>query len=184
MLFVRGKKIFILSAGRLWDEAKNVGALDFIAPKLDWDIYIAGDMKYSDNEPAPGRENRGREVRKNYSPVYLGRLCPGNLASWYAEAAIYALAARYEPFGLSVLEAALSGCALVLGDIASLREIWGDAAVFVPPDDKDAIAYAINSLIADSRRREFLADKARDRALKFTSQRMALAYLQVYQDLV
>ncbi len=32
------------------------------------------------------------------------------------------LPARYEPFGLSVLEAALSGCALVLGDIPSLRE--------------------------------------------------------------
>lgn len=116
--------------------------------------------------------------------MYLDRLCPENLASWYAEAAIYALPALYEPFGLSVLEAALSGCALVLGDSASLREIWGDAAVFVPPDDKDAIAYAINSLIADSRRRQFLADKARDRALKFTSPRMALAYLQVYQDIL
>ena len=63
----------------------------------------------------------------------LGRLSAGELADWYARAAIYALPARYEPFGLSALEAALSGCALVLGDIPSLREIWGDAALFVPP---------------------------------------------------
>ena len=34
------------------------------------------------------------------------------------------LPARYEPFGLSILEAALSGCALVLGDLPSLRELW------------------------------------------------------------
>ena len=53
-------------------------------------------------------------------------------------AAIYALPARYEPFGLSILEAALSGCALVIGDIPSLREIWADAALFVPSDGHDA----------------------------------------------
>ena len=57
-----------------------------------------------------------------------------------ARAAIYALPAHYEPFGLSILEAAMSGCALVLGDIPSLREIWGDAAVFVHPDNRDAVA--------------------------------------------
>ena len=52
-------------------------------------------------------------------------------------------------FGFSVLEAALSGCALVLGDIPSLREIWGDAALFVPPDDTERSAKTLsNSLIA------------------------------------
>jgi hypothetical protein len=45
------------------------------------------------------------------------------------------LPARYEPFGLSVLEAALSGCALVPGDIASLRGNWDGVAEFVCPDD-------------------------------------------------
>lgn len=40
----RAKKDFLLSAGRLWDEAKNVAALNFIASKLNWDIYIAGDI--------------------------------------------------------------------------------------------------------------------------------------------
>ena len=53
----------------------------------------------------------------------------------YGDASIFALPARYEPFGLSILEAALSGCALVLGDLPSLRELWTGAAMFVPPDD-------------------------------------------------
>ncbi|MEB3829625.1 glycosyltransferase [Phormidium sp. CCY1219] len=61
-------------------------------------------------------------------------MSPEELSHWYARAAIYAFPARYEPFGLSVLEAALSGCALVLGDIPRLREMWGDAAVFANPD--------------------------------------------------
>ena len=54
-------------------------------------------------------------------------------------AAIYALPARYEPFRLEVLEAAAPGCALVLGDIASLRELWDGAALFVAPDDDRAL---------------------------------------------
>ena len=39
--------------------------------------------------------------------------------------------ARYEPFGLGILEAATQGCALVLGDLPSLVELWKGAARFV-----------------------------------------------------
>jgi hypothetical protein len=55
----------------------------------------------------------------------LGPLEASELAGWMHRAAIYALPARYEPFGLSALEAAQAGCALVLGDLSSLREVWG-----------------------------------------------------------
>jgi glycosyltransferase involved in cell wall biosynthesis len=68
-------------------------------------------------------------------------------------AAIYVLPARYEPFGLSALEAALSGCALVLGDLPSLREIWGETAVFIPPDDSEALHSAVSALIGSPERR-------------------------------
>lgn len=182
------KKKFVLTAGRLWDEAKNVASLDCIAPKLPWPIYIAGEEKYPD-----GRTDARNSLRTSNVNL-LGRLSTEELASWYAHAAIYALPARYEPFGLSVLEAALSGCALVLGDIPSLREIWGnsksplgiggDSAVFVPPDDRDAIASALNTLIGDPTLRAALALEARKRALEFTAQRMAGGYLAAYQDLI
>ena len=61
--------------------------------------------------------------------------------------AIYASPARYEPFGLGVLEAALSSCALVLGDSPTLREPWSDAALFVPPDDHDALLTALADVV-------------------------------------
>jgi len=172
------KKEFVLTAGRLWDEAKNVAALEGIAPQLLWPIYIAGEEKHPEGKT--DAMNRVSTINVHL----LGRLYTEELASWYAHASIYALPARYEPFGLSVLEAALSGCALVLGDIASLREIWGDAAVFVPPDDGNAIAHAINTLINDYSLRTALAAKARTRALKFTPQRMVAGYLEAYQDLI
>jgi glycosyltransferase involved in cell wall biosynthesis len=151
---------------------------------LLWPVYVAGEEEHPDPEIealAIGsyleRSLRGN-VRK------LGYLSQEALAEWLARAAIYVLPARYEPFGLSVLEAALSGCALVLGDIPSLQEIWGDAAVFVRSDDREALAAAINALITDSTRRCQLAKMARDRALKLTPQRMATSYLEAYQELI
>ncbi len=174
------KKQIVLTAGRLWDEAKNVAVLEHIAPKVLWPIYMAGEETHPHNETQRHRKRR----EEGGSSVHLGRLSAEELARWYAMAAIYVLPARYEPFGLSVLEAALSGCALVLGDIPSLREIWGEAAVFVPPGDGEVIAGAINALITDSTRRCQLAKMASDRALEFTPQRMAAGYLKAYEDLI
>jgi glycosyltransferase involved in cell wall biosynthesis len=101
-----------------------------------------------------------------------------------AAAAIYCAPARYEPFGLSILEAGLSGCALVLGDIPSLRELWDGAAVFVNPNEPDALWAAISELIANPPYREKVARRARFRALEFSPARMASRYESIYQTLL
>jgi glycosyltransferase involved in cell wall biosynthesis len=102
------------------------------------------------------------------------------MAEQFARAAVYALPARYEPFGQSVLEAALAGCALVLGDIPSLRELWEGVALFVPPDDAATLRAALESLIRDPSLRGTLAMDARRRALARSPERMARGYLRVY----
>jgi glycogen(starch) synthase len=173
-LFRPGVKApFIMAMGRLWDEAKNVAMLDKVAPSLTWPVYIAGE----DRHPAGG-EVRYRAVRS------LGRLAAPAAARWLARAAIYALPARYEPFGLSILEAGLSGCALVLGDIPSLREIWDGVAMFVPSDDADALTVALQGLTQDTARRVEFAARARARALQLTPQRMLAGYLTAYRELL
>ncbi len=43
------KQPFILAAGRIWDEAKNIGALTAIAPRLDWPVRIAGATRLGSN---------------------------------------------------------------------------------------------------------------------------------------
>ena len=165
----RAKEPFILSAGRLWDEAKNVALLTRVAPALAWPVRVAGDHK--------GREASVSNVE------WLGRLDGAELAAQYARASIYCLPARYEPFGLTILEAALSRCALVLGDIASLREMWDGAALFVPPSDEAALRGALTQLIEDEPRRIALADAAVRRADMFSPQTLARQYLSAYREL-
>jgi glycosyltransferase involved in cell wall biosynthesis len=161
---------FIFSAGRIWDQAKNIDALCRAAPRLRWPVYVAGD-------------SGGAECRSSNAVRYLGRLSAGEMNEWFARAAIYVLPARYEPFGLSVLEAASAGCALVLGDIASLRENWDGAAAFVHPDDGDALVRAIDELIDDAALRRDLAARAHERSKGFTVERMASAYAGVYEEI-
>ena len=164
------KEPFILSAGRLWDEAKNSRALAEVSFEIQWPVYLAGSTKSPSHSEATFPQCH-----------LLGDIPTCELAGWYGRASIYALPAKYEPFGLSALEAALSGCALVLGDIPSLREIWQDAAVFVPTDNAQQLRDSLNGLIEWEDWRHQMAERARSRALHFSQDRMVKAYQNAYE---
>lgn len=165
---------FILAAGRLWDDAKNVAALAKVAGRTRYPILVAG----SDTPPGDSPRPRPHGIHT------LGELGSRELANLMARAAIYALPARYEPFGLSILEAALSECALVLGDIPSLRELWEGAALFVEPEDERALGDALELLTGDEKRRQYLARRARTRALELRPDDMAAAYRGAYERVI
>jgi glycosyltransferase involved in cell wall biosynthesis len=152
----------VLGAGRVWDEAKNLHVLASLAPCLSWDVRVAGDA--------------GGETGE----AFLGPLPWHELSTWMGRAALFAAPSSYEPFGLAPLEAALAGCALVLGELPSLREVWGDAAVFVDGRDPEALAAAVERLAADDDLRHELATQARRRALELSPERTARGYLDVY----
>ena len=167
------KQPVIFCAGRLWDDAKNVRALAEIAPCLPWLVCVAG-------EAAPP----GGQASEFPGVQLLGCLPPPEIALQFARAAIYALPARYEPFGLSALEAGLSGCALVLGDIPSLREVWAGAALYAAPDDPQALREALMRLISDAPLRREMSARALAQARTYTLERMADGYLGAYRGLL
>ncbi len=167
------KEPFVLSAGRLWDEGKNIESLADVGTGIDWPIYVAGERGDSK------KENESWNALRS-----LGKLSSAALAGWLGRASIYALPARYEPFGLSILEAGLSGCALVVGDIPSLREIWGDAALFVKPNDPLQLKQMLQRLILDRSELEALSRQALNRSKQFGIDESARAYLDVYRDLI
>lgn len=165
------KEPFILSAGRLWDLGKNLESLAEASGRLEWPVYLAGASEAPDGGT---KEFAGCRM--------LGQVTAADLREWYARASIYALPARYEPFGLSALEAALSECALALADIPSLREIWEGAAVFVPPGDPREWSAALQRLIAADEDRKSLGLLARERALRLTTERMTAEYAACYEE--
>jgi len=164
---VRGGGL-VLGSGRFWDAAKNLPALDTAAKELAWPVVVAGDL-------GGGRPPSHAESAGLLDADALGEL--------RRHASIYAAPAVYEPFGLGILEAARDGCALVLGDIPSLRELWADAAIFVEPRDHRALHDVLACLVEAPEIRKDLAYRARQRAAKYSIERTALAYRHLYEQL-
>jgi glycosyltransferase involved in cell wall biosynthesis len=163
------KEPFILAAGRLWDEAKNVQAVASAATHLDWPVRLAG-------------ESTPLQVFPDVE--FMGELPRACLLDLMARASVFAAPALYEPFGLCVLEAAMAGCALVLADIASLRELWSGAAVFVDPRDARGLAAALRRVCDDQQLRSRLQREARLRARRYSLTEMVDGYCALYGDLL
>jgi len=168
------KKELIFAAGRLWDEAKNVAAIERIASELSWPVLIAGDAAEPDVARGGAAPFSGAK--------FLGKLDQQSMRRHLGQAAIFAAPAKYEPFGLCALEAALSGCALVLGDIPSQRELWDGVALFVDPDDSAGLSEALELLSKNSWMRNELAWRARERAQRYSTTRMTESYLDLYRS--
>jgi glycosyltransferase involved in cell wall biosynthesis len=71
------------------------------------------------------------------------------LASLYARASAFAFLSSYEGFGLTPLEAVSAGVPVVVADTPVAREVYGDAATFVPLHDVEATAAALSRLLTD-----------------------------------
>jgi len=168
------KEPFLLSMGRIWDEAKNISLLVEAAQNIPYQIKLAGDNSFAGDHC----DTEGANI------TYLGKLSTSEVAAQLAAASVYVLPAKYEPFGLSILEAALSGCALVLGNIDSLKEIWQDSALYIDTDDVVALAQKVNHLMNNEAVRLQYAQKAMERAKKYSTKAMTQNYLQVYQQML
>lgn len=98
----------------------------------------------------------------------VGYVSDIELASLYKNATAFFYLSLYEGFGIPPLEAMSFGCPVILSDIPVFREVYGDAAIFVKPDDISAIKNAINSILNDEKLRDGLKQKGYERANKFS----------------
>jgi len=168
----------VLSVGRLWDAAKQVSLLTQY--DCGWPVVIAGETQH------PDEAYRGVTTAKVCEGTleFRGKQNPEELRSLFSRAAIYAATSRYEPFGLALVEAALSRCAIVANDIPAFREIWGETACYFRTDDPASLRDTIAGLRNDRTSRRQYAELAYQRARRrYTAERMVDEYLDAYVSL-
>jgi glycosyltransferase involved in cell wall biosynthesis len=133
----------LLSVGRL-AEQKGV------------DVAVRALARIREREPAAvlvvlgeGPERPRLEAMAGEGVYLPGRV--GDVASWYRRAEVLVHPARWEGFGLALLEAMLAGKPVVATDVSSAPEIvaGGETGLLVPPDDPAALADAVLELLAD-----------------------------------
>jgi glycosyltransferase involved in cell wall biosynthesis len=113
-------------------------------------------------------------------PVHLLGRVP-DVAAWLRRADVLVHPARWEGFGLALLEAMLAELPVVATRVSSIPEIVadGETGLLVPPDDADALADAVGSVLDDAKSYG-AAGLARARA-DFSVARMAERTLEVYR---
>ena len=172
------KENLVLSVGRLWDPAKHVSLL----AKCDcgWPAIIAGETQHPDQ----AYRAETKQIVCEGMLELKGKQTAEQLRALFARAAIYAATSRYEPFGLALLEAAMSRCAIVANDIPVFRELWGETACYFHNDDAESLRQTIATLRHDRTLLRHHAELAYQRARRqFSAERMVDEYLEMYQAL-
>jgi len=110
----------------------------------------------------------------------LGFVADEELPSLYRRSLAHLFLSRIEGFGLTVVEAMMAGCPVVLAKNSGCDEMAGDAAIAVDADDAQGAASAVVSLARDASLRASLVERGRVRAESFSRERMARGYVASY----
>ena len=168
----------VLSIGRVWDEAKQVSLLMKHPQAVP--VFIVGSKDHPDKTISSCTPENVPE-----GITFCGQQSEEQVREALARASMYAGCSRYEPFGLALVEAAMSGCALIANDIPSFRELWGDSAYFFRTNDAESLCEAIRTLSSDPVLRNAYAQRAHDQAAKnFNVNRMIDSYEHLYGSLI
>ena len=172
----------VLAVGRLWDASRQLSLLTEHAHPMP--VCIVGSDQPHQASALPIRADVKLAV-DNIKVALVGPQTESQLRTLYSRSAIYAATSRYEPFSMTTLEAAFSRCAIVANDIPSMREIWGDAALYFRTNDASSLAELLRTLAANRELRQAYAGQAYMRAReRFTAKRMIDEYLALYQQLI
>lgn len=175
----RHKTLQAVTAARAWDPGKNVALLEQV--QVPFPLLVAGEAI------APSAQAAGERLSsaQRGGVTHLGKQAAAQLRELYARSALYISTSSYEPFGLSPLEAALSGCALVLSDLPTSREIWDSAALFYEPRDARGLESMLRWVADRPEETEDLAARALARArTRYTAARMVEHHQMLYASLL
>jgi len=147
-------------------------------PSVPHALVLAGPRGWNDASVCKEAEEAGLgdEI------VFTGFIADEDLPGVYAGADVFVFPSLYEGFGYPPLEAMACGTPVVVSNVSSLPEVVGDAALLVPPEDAGAIAGAILRVLRSPELAAKLRQAGRLRVRRFSEERMAREYLDVYEN--
>lgn len=181
---IAGTSRYVLALGTV-EPRKNlpalVAAFDIVAnddPLLS--LVVAGpDGRGTEQlQDAIDRARAGDRVRR------VGYLSSSERADVLTGASLLAYPSRYEGFGLPPLEAMSAGVPVVASNAGSLPEVLGDAALSFDPDDVDAMAAAMASVLGDGAERARLVERGLRWSARYDWTTTATMLVDAYRELI
>lgn len=124
-----------------------------------------------------------QELKLNEDVILTGYVPTQDLAAIYKLADIFVFPSIYEGFGLPPLEAMACGVPVIASDIPTLKEVLGDAALFIDPHSPENIASVIKDLISNQEEKELLAKKGFERFKLYSWDKVVQETIRIYESL-
>ena len=163
------RRLQAVTVGRIWDQAKGLAVLHEV--EVCMPVLVVGEACFE-----------GERAPELGTVEFLGRLDEDEVHEVLRTSSVYLATSIYEPFGLAPLEAALCGCGVVARDLPSLREVWGDAAVYFT--DGGRLGEVLLRLRDSPTELEALKGRSKTRALELSADRMVDGYIVQYEELL
>ncbi len=169
----------VLVVGHMLDPGNQIGLLTQYNHRLPISIVSSDSIARASGVPI----RADVKVAVDEGAVSLkGHQTEVQMRALYSQSSIYVATSRYEPFGITAVEAALSRCAIVANDIPSHREVWGDAALYFDSNDAASLADVLQRLSKDRELCRTYANSAFQKAHEcFTAKRMIDTYAELYE---
>jgi glycosyltransferase involved in cell wall biosynthesis len=145
----------------------------------EYELIIAGDIGW-DQTNADSPEFK-------YQPRFLGRVTDQELSVLYGNASVFAFPSLYEGFGLPILESFYHGTPVVTSDNSGMREVAGNAAELIDPDDVKSITKGLKKILNENsndqqKRLQRMIIRLQMFSWETTAKETLLVYKQAIQD--
>lgn len=169
------EKNYILTLGTI-EPRKNIDRVikvfNTLKDRKDLELVIIGRFVWGENlRPTEGVKIFRGVQREDLATLYSGACC-------------FVYPSLYEGFGLPVLEAMACGCRVVTSNRGSLKEVAGEAAIIVDPENVEAITNGIETVLKlSNEERGKLVKRGQNWTKQFTWEKTAKETLRVYQEI-
>ena len=96
---------------------------------------------------------------------------------------VFVMPSREEGLSFAAIEAVASSAAVVSSDIAPLKEVFGESALYFSKENAEDLADQINKMIKDRKLRERLREKIKERKKLFRIEKVLDRHLAIYEEL-
>lgn len=168
---------FILCVGTVEKRKNQLAILKAVVnEKLDTTVVIVGKPTEYMNQLHEFIHGNGiqKQVR------FLQNTTTDELQAIYQMAEVMVYPSFFEGFGLPVLEAQASGCAVITSNVSSLPEAGGDGAIYTNPEDFSGMGHALTNILSDDQFRKNLIQKGTANAELFREKLVAERLMNFY----
>lgn len=122
---------------------------------------------------------------KQYHIDYENRigLSDAQIVEEYAKSDIVSFVSLFEGFGMIIIEANKVGRPVICSDIPVLREVAGDAALFVDPLDIDDMRKGYERMLSEPGLRQSLVERGRNNVSRFDVSAIMQQWMEFYESI-